>query len=91
MKAQIQPINDAVEKQRKRTQFITAVFLGALVGVLVGILGMAVSVLVICLLSLFIDTAVLRLPGVSMTAVTFFTFFFIGAVIASYLIWRKIH
>ncbi|MCB8985142.1 MAG: hypothetical protein H6659_15025 [Ardenticatenaceae bacterium] len=90
MKTQIQVADSSTEAQRKRVQFMTAVFYGTLVGVLVGILAMAVGVLFISMLSLFMDTAVLQLPGMSMTAITFVTFFFLGTVAAIFLIWRKI-
>lgn len=91
MKANTQTAHHSTEAQQKQSQMMTAIFLGALVGVLVGILGMALGVLGSNLLSLFMDTAVLTLPGMSMAAITFFAFFFVGSITASYFIWRKIH
>lgn len=58
MKANTQTAHHSTEAQQKRSQMMTAIFLGALVGVLVGILGMALGVLGSNLLSLFMDTAV---------------------------------
>lgn len=91
MKANTQTADHSIDTQQKRSQMMTAIFLGAMVGVLVGILGMALGVLGSNLLSLFMDTAVLKLPGMSMAAITFFVFFFLGSIAASYVIWRKIH
>ncbi len=91
MKANTQTAHNSINAQQKRTRMMTAIFLGALAGVLMGILGMAVGALGSNLLSLFMDTAVLKLPGMSMAAITFFAFFFLGSIAASYFIWRKIH
>ncbi len=90
MKAHVQSESNLVEAQRRRVKFITAVFYGAFVGVLVGILAMALGVIIVSLLGLFMDTAVLRLPGISMAAMTFVTFFFLGSLAAISLIWRRL-
>lgn len=90
MKPQIHAAESVAEAQRKRIRLMTAVCLGALAGVLVGILAMAVGVLAISLLELFMDTTVLRLPGLSMTAVTFVVFFFLGALATTPFFLRKL-
>lgn len=83
------PVGEFANQQRKRVLVITAVFLGAAAGVFIGILAMAVGLLVMNSLSLVMNTAVLRLPGISMTAVTFVFFFAIGSVVSASYIWRK--
>jgi hypothetical protein len=90
MKADMKPPEgEFAGQQKKRVLLITAVFLGVASGVLIGVLAMAVGVLFINALSLFMNTAVLRLPGISMTAITFVFFFAIGSLISGSYFWRK--
>lgn len=77
------------EKQLNRVRLITAVCLGAVIGVFSGILAMALGILLITLLGLWIDTSVLRWPGLNMAAVTFVIFFTIGTIGATTLFCRQ--
>jgi hypothetical protein len=90
MKVEKEPtVGNVDNQQQKRALVITAVLLGAAAGVFIGILAMAVGLLVVNALSLVMNTAVLRLPGISMTAVTFVFFFAIGSLVSASYIWRK--
>ena len=90
MQTDIQPLEEATARQsKKRVKLLTAVLLGAVSGVFIGILAMSVGLLVMNTLSLVMNTAVLRLPGISMTATTFVFFFTIGSFVSTTYIWHQ--
>lgn len=90
MKTESEPLEQTYSRQqRKRVVLITAVFLGAAAGVFIGILGMAVGMLLANTLSLVINPAKLRLPGISMLTITFVFFFAIGSFVSTSYIWHK--
>jgi hypothetical protein len=69
--------------KERRGRFIAAIALGALLGVMLGLMGMAVGVLVVSMTGLTDSVA-----GVGVTAVTFVACCALGWFLATYYLWR---
>lgn len=72
-------------------RLLGAVLLGALGGVALGILAMAVSILIFNVLGLFMDQVVFEFEGMGLTAVTFIIFSTLGWAAGAILAWRRLH
>ena len=84
----ISPDKNKVEQSQPR--FIKAFVVGAFAGVFIGLLAMALSILIVGIMSLFLPELTFQLAGISVTAVTFVVFCALGWIGATLIIWHKL-
>ena len=71
-------------------RFITVFILGAVGGVFAGVLGMAVTILILGFLRLIFPDAVFQMGGMQVTAVVFAIFCALGWFGFSLFLWHKL-
>ena len=81
---------DSTKKAQNRSRFMGALILGALAGVFVGLLAMALAILIFGILRLFLPDSAFQLAGMSATAVIFVIFCALGWVGGTMLVWHKL-
>lgn len=90
MQENIKTATNAPVQNKKQIRFWGALILGGAAGIFIGLLGMAVAMLVMGVLSLGMPGIRFEIAGLSATAVVFVVFFALGWVGAAVLIWRKL-
>ena len=84
----VSPNKNKVNQSQPR--FISAFVIGAFVGIFIGLFAMALSILIVGIMSLFLPDLTFKLAGISITAVTFVIFCALGWMSATLLIWHKL-
>ncbi len=77
-------------QNKKQVRFWSALVLGAAAGIFIGLLGMAIAILMLGVLSLGLPDISFKIAGLSATAVAFVVFCALGWAGASLFIWRKL-
>lgn len=83
------PSQEKANQNQTEPQLFIALVLGAIVGVFSGLIGMALSILVIGILRLFLPNLTFQLAGISITAVIFVLFCAIGWAAGTLFFWKK--
>lgn len=78
------------KKQKSQPKLLGAVALGALGGVFIGLLAMAISILVLGILRLIFPDMTFQLVGLNVTAVIFVIFFALGWLGGAMILWYKL-
>lgn len=89
------PKNQGISPDKKtvkqpQPRFLGALVIGAFIGVFIGLLAMALSILIVGIMSLFLPDLTFQLAGISITAVTFVIFCALGWMSATLFIWHKL-
>jgi preprotein translocase subunit Sss1 len=79
-----------LSNQPVTSRFITVFILGAIGGVFAGVLGMAVTILILGFLRLVFPDAVFQMGGVRVTAVVFAVFCALGWFGFGLYLWHKL-
>lgn len=73
-----------------RSRFIGALILGSIVGVFIGLIAMALTIIVCGVLRLFFPSSAFQLAGMNATAVIFVIFYALGWAGGTILLWHKL-